>query len=93
MKRADVIHLSNDWWMDDRKPAKDLVIKSKRTKLPAKLYTVKEMAERLNVGIWGLYDAIKLRELKAEVVGKRFRISEEAMLDYLDLCSQKKRIS
>jgi excisionase family DNA binding protein len=86
------IVLAKNWWLEERKPAKEEPrIKPKRRGLSNRYYSVKEVAARFGVGIWGIYDAIHAGELDATPIGKRnYRISEEAVRDYLDLCERKR---
>lgn len=80
-----VVTIDKDWWKKERPSIKDNSASIRRTPIKSKfpLLTVKEVARRWNVGIWSVYDYIASGELESVVVGRRKRISEEAMEDYL----------
>lgn len=83
---AQIIRISKDkWWQTDREPAaKALVVPAKR-KASSKLLTVKEVAERMNVGIWLVYDLIREGQLDCQPVGRRGkRVPADSLEFYLD---------
>lgn len=84
-KKCQVITLNKDWWKNPR-PSTDAnrLLISRRKKLPNEPFmTVKEVAKRLNVGIWGVYGFISRGELECQQIGRRKRISKEALEDFL----------
>jgi excisionase family DNA binding protein len=81
-RQAKVLTLSKDWWLAERKPAQELIIQKKKA-LAAKYFKIKEVSERLNVSVDVLYDEIRSGRLEAERIGEQYRVSEEALLDYL----------
>lgn len=85
-----VIELKKGWWKEERKPATDLAIKRPSRRLGSKYYSLRSMAAKFEVGYDSLYKAARKGELAAEVVGRGWRVTEEAMRDYLDLSRRKK---
>lgn len=93
MKRTNVINLMDkDWWKEERKPSDQIVYVKRKRGLADKYYTVKQAAEKLSISIDVIYDAIAKREIESQRIGKRgHRISEEALLQYLDFCNLRHR--
>lgn len=89
MRETQVIHMKKDWWKETREPASSVVIQKKR-KLADKYFSLGDMAKRFQCGYDLLYKAIRRKELEAEVVGRSYRVSEEAVEKFLDLCRRKK---
>lgn len=85
----NVVHLDKEWWKKERKPSSELTVR-KRRKLADKYYSLGEMAKRFQCGYDLLYKAIRRGELEAEVIGRSYRVSEEAVEKYLLLCRRKK---
>jgi excisionase family DNA binding protein len=50
----------------------------------ATLMTAQEVAKRLNVHVNFVYSLIHDKELEAHYIGKSYRISEDALQNYLD---------
>ena len=86
-KPAQVFKIDKNWWKKQRPPAheKKLIIKRHNSKMTYPLLTVKQVANRLNVGVWSIYDYISSGDLDCHIVGKRKRISEEALEDFLTI--------
>lgn len=78
-----------EWIHQDRAPAKDLVIRHARRGLSSRYLSPKELAHRLGVHTDVVYRAIKHGEMDAQPVGRIYRISEEAVEDYLALQRRK----
>ena len=82
--------LDKEWWKQEREPAVEMVITKKR-KIASKYFSVKEVSARFGVSADRVYDYIWSGELCADVFGKGYCISEEALQDFLNNCAQKKR--
>ena len=85
MPTAQVIRISKnrEWWNEERAPASRAVIV--RSKGTGKLLTVKQVAARMNCGIWLVYDLIRDGELDCQPVGKRGkRVPEDSLTAYLE---------
>jgi excisionase family DNA binding protein len=87
----NVVQLNKDWFRTQREVGAAAVV-PKRQKLAPRYYSLSEMAQRFQCGYDLLYKAIRSRELEAEVVGRSYRVSEEAMEKYLTLCRKKKSV-
>lgn len=82
--------IDRTWFEREREPVSGGVIK-KRTRLASKYSTVKEIAERFSVGVDRIYDYISSGQLEAIVIGRSYRVSEEAVEAYLELCANRKK--
>lgn len=84
-KNAKIVRLRGpEWYLQDRAPAKDIAIRrSSRRGFSAKYYTVKEISVRLQISKDVIFDAIRSGLLDAQPVSRVYRISEEAVEDYL----------
>jgi len=81
---ARIIKLDKNWYKQERAPiAANTAVVTKKKAIPAKFYTVREVAERLNIGVDAVYDYTYRGWLKFQRVGRSKRISEEALLDFL----------
>lgn len=80
-----MVRLTSDWWREEREPAKSVAVRPARPKLSAKYYTPDQLAERFQTSLDPWYDAIRSGDLIADKIGRLWRISEEALLDYLAL--------
>lgn len=69
--------------MQDREPAKDIIICRSRRALASRYFSVQEIAKRLGVHSDVIYRVIKTGELESQPVGRIYRISEDALEDYL----------
>ena len=49
-----------------------------------KLYTVKDVAEKLSIGYRKVLDLIAFGEIKAYKIGSEYRISAGSLFDYLE---------
>lgn len=78
-----VIPITKDWWKHDEPIVEQRVRLMIPKKVSKKYYSVREIADLLGVGIWSIYDYIKEGDLYAISVGRRKRIPEEALTDYL----------
>lgn len=86
-----VIHLRGPRWFEtEREPAKAIVIRRARRGLADRYLSPKQLAERLGVHTDIVYRAMKSGELDAQPVGRIYRISEEAVEDYLALQRRKR---
>ena len=92
MKTTNVVMLDKDWWKTERVPSKELVLK-KPAKLSERYFSIKEVMRRFSVGYDLIYKAIVKGDLYAEAVGRSYRISEQAIQDWLELCRRKKRLA
>ncbi len=89
---SKVVRLNNrDWWKVEREPATAIIIQKKRTLAP-KYYSLHDLCVRLNSGYDRLYKAVRKGELEAIVVGASYRVSDEAVERWIDLCRKKKRL-
>lgn len=90
MRKSNVVRLDKEWWKKEREPSEALVIQKKR-KLAERYFSLHDLAKRFQCGYDLLYKAVRRKELEAEVIGKSYRVSEEALEKFLDLCRKKKR--
>ena len=90
MRKSNVVRLNKEWWKKEREPGDSLIIQRKR-KLAERYFSLHELSKRFQCGYDLLYKAVRRGELEAEVVGKSYRVSEEALERFLDLCRKKKR--
>jgi excisionase family DNA binding protein len=58
--------------------------------LKQQLYTPSEVAKLLKVGYYSIYAKIKHGELEAVQIGRKWLISHQAVLDYLNKRSNRK---
>lgn len=72
-----------DWWKEERLPSADLVIKKQKKGIPEKFLTVQEVAKRLNVGVWCIYDFIHSGQLSHYPIGRRKRIALDDLEEFL----------
>jgi excisionase family DNA binding protein len=89
-KGANVVLLEKDWWKSAREPAQKLVVR-KKSKLSTEYFTPRQIADRFQVGLDRIYDAIKFGELEAIVFGRQYRISREALEEYFEACDARKK--
>lgn len=54
------------------------------------LLTVKEIAERLKISKYTVYDMIKRREFPSIRCGRSIRVPDSDFRDYLERCKEKK---
>lgn len=78
-----------DWYTQKREPDQMIVV-PKRAKISSKYYSVKQVADRFGVGIHLIYDLVRTQKIHGETLGRTIRISEEALLTYLELSRLKK---
>jgi excisionase family DNA binding protein len=95
MERAKVIRISRRGaWLEEQRapmpPNSQLIIKTKKP-LPEVFLTVQQVAKRLNVGIWCIYDFINSGELQCQRIGRLKRVSMEALEEFLILQNLKNR--
>lgn len=91
MSGTKVVRLRGpDWFREDREPAKDIVIRRSRRGLADRYMSPSQLAERLGVHTDMIYRAIRVGELEAQPVGRIYRISQEAVEDYLALQKRKR---
>lgn len=91
MSNAKIVRLRGpDWFHEDREPARDIVVRKSRRGLASRYLSPKELADRLGVHLDVIYRAIRLGELDAQPLGRIYRISEEAVEDYLILQRRKR---
>lgn len=83
-KGVQVEVLTRNWWKNEE-PATPNTLYSMPKKLPNKLYSLSEMAERLGVSYDTLYRGVRNGELKCMRVRRQYRVSEEAVLEFCDL--------
>lgn len=88
---TNVVQLNKDWWKVERKPATEVTVQKKR-KLADRYYSLDQMAKRFQCGYNLLYKAVQRGELQAEVIGRSYRVSEDAVERFLDLCRKKKQV-
>ena len=88
---GNVIKMKTEWWKTPREPGKAQAHPRGR-KLAVRYFSLTEWSARLKCGYDLLYKAIRRGELESEVVGRSYRVSEEAMERYLDLCRKKKSV-
>lgn len=88
---AQIYHVDKNWWQQERTPTqqKKLIVAKRRSKITYPLLTVKQVSEKLNVGVGSIYSYIISGELDCQIVGKRKRISEEDLEDFLILQKNK----
>ena len=55
---------------------------------PAALLTVEQVAARLQVSRWTVYNLIRSRELASVTIGRCRRVSEEALTEYITRISE-----
>lgn len=80
------------WWQTSRKPSSaptGQVVVKKRRPLSDRYHSVKEVADRFGVGTHLIYGLIDAGKLQAEVIGRTYRISQEALEEYLDSARKK----
>lgn len=93
MKRAKLITVDKNWWETERDPIDEVAVIAPKRKLPKKLYSVKQVAEKLSVDVDCIYDYIHSGALYAWTVGSRFRIGEEDIEAFMLECARKKGIA
>lgn len=94
MSRAKLVTLDKDWWKKDRKPhTNPVIVKAKPSvKLSDTYYSVKEVAARFRVSIDRIYDCINSGSLQAIPLGRSYRISHEAIEEFLSNSLAKKLV-
>lgn len=85
------LQLEKGWHEAPREAGSRLIIQKKR-KIADKYYSLNDLAKRFQCGYDLLYKAVRRQELVAEVVGKSYRTTEEAVVQYLDFCRARKRL-
>lgn len=89
---AKVVRIvDREWWKVEREPSSAIVIQKKR-RLAPKYYSLDQISKRFACGYDMLYKAVRKGELEAEVLGSSYRVSDEAVERFLDLCRKKKRL-
>lgn len=89
---SNIIKLRNtNWTLEPREPSAPVVI-PKKQKLADRYHSLAQMAKRFSVGYDLLYKAVRRKDLEAVVIGRSYRVTEEAVQKFLDLCGHKKRL-
>ena len=86
MSKTHIIGLSKKWWAEERAPSSapvQIVDRSKPVRVSKVFHTVKQVAERFQVSGDVVYALCQSGELEANRFGRCWRISEEALQDYL----------
>lgn len=92
MSKPELKAVGKGWYLNTRESslADDLAVIRNR-KLPAKVYSIAEMAKRLSCGADVLYEAIRKGDLYAWRVGRQYRVSDETINEWVEWCTRKKR--
>lgn len=81
--------MEDGWIEKDREPSQPVSLPRRKVKISSRYFSVQEVADLFGVSLDILYKAIKQGQLEAQPFGRVYRISEDALSEYLE--SQRKR--
>lgn len=84
MKRiSNVVSLGKDWWKQERPAGEAIEVRTHR-KLSDRWFSVRELADRFGLSVDVIYDEIRSKRLDAVPFRGVWRISEDAVVTYLN---------
>ncbi len=93
--KPSVITLNKDWWKQERKPSSEPPNIKRRVKLSERYFTPQEVGKRFGFTAEFIRDEIHQGRLDAQNFGTsgkaKYRISQEALEDYLLLTNTGKK--